>query len=268
MESVEITAHRGSSVKAPENTAAAFQQAIADGCDYIELDAQTCADGTVVVIHDRDLMRVGGDPRRIEDLTLNEIRRIDVGRRFSGQFAGERVPTLAEVIELVRGKIRLNIELKYNRPDPGLVPAIVALLRKEQFLDQCVITSLKAEAIEGLKRAEPAVRVGLIVTTAIGRVSRVEADFLSVAARRATPGAILDAHQAGQQVHVWTVNEPQVMLRMIENGADNLITDKPDVLRTVLEERARLSDPEKIALRLRVLLGGGVPARSAGEHQQ
>jgi len=268
METVEITAHRGSSLKAPENTMAAFRQAITDGSDYIEIDVQTCSDGEIVVIHDRDLMRVGGDRRRVEDLTRTELQKIDVGRRFSEQFAGEHVPTLAEVIELVRGRVKLNIELKYNRPDPALVPAVIELLRREQFLDQCVITSLNAAALKDFRRAETAAPTGLIVTAAVGQIARVEESFLSVAAPRATPNAIRDAHQADKQVHVWTVNSPQAMLQMIETGADNIITDRPDVARTVLKERATLSDPEKVALRLRVLFGSGVPIQSTSKSQQ
>jgi len=268
VESVDITAHRGSSARAPENTLAAMTAAIEDGSDYIELDVQTCADGTVVVLHDGDLMRVAGDARRVEDLRLAELQQIDVGRRFSEQFAGQHVPTLAEVIHLIRGRVKLNIELKYNRPDPKLIPAVREVLRAEQFLDQCVITSLEASAVREFQEAEPTALTGLIVTAAIGRITGLQSDFLSVAAPQATPEFIRKAHRAGKQVHVWTVNEPQAMLQMIENGADNLITDKPDVLRTVLEERSRLSDPEKVALRLRVLFGGGVPINSAGNTQQ
>ena len=145
---------------------------------------------------------------------------------------------------------------------------MVALLRREAFLDQCVITSLNAAALADFRQQETATPMGLIVTAAIGRVSRVKEDFLSVAAPRATPAAIRESHRAGKQVHVWTVNDPQAMLQMIENGADNIITDKPDVLRTVLEERAQLSDPEKVALRLRVLFGGGAPIESAGASRQ
>jgi glycerophosphoryl diester phosphodiesterase len=268
VESVAITAHRGSSIKAPENTLAAIHQAMTDGADYIEIDVQTCADGAIVVIHDRDLMRVGGDPRRVQDLTLAEIRRVDVGRRFSGEFTGEQVPTLTEVIEAVRDQVKLNIELKYNRPDPALVPAVVKVLRRENFLNQCVVTSLNAAALSEFRKLEAAPPIGLIVTAAIGRISRVEQDFLSVAAPRATPAAIREAHRANKQVHVWTVNDPQIMLQMIENGVDNLITDRPDLLRTVLDERAQLSDPEKVALRLRILFGGGAPIGSSGTWQQ
>ncbi|MCU0789231.1 MAG: glycerophosphodiester phosphodiesterase, partial [Verrucomicrobia bacterium] len=131
MASVDITAHRGFSARAPENTMAAMQAAIDVGCDYIELDVQTCADGTVVVIHDGDLLRVAGDSRRVQDLTIAELRQVDVGRPFSAQFTGEHIPTLAEVIRRVRGRVKLNIELKFNRPDPALVPAVRKVLCEE-----------------------------------------------------------------------------------------------------------------------------------------
>lgn len=268
VETVEITAHRGSSAKAPENTLAAIRLAIEHGADYAEIDVQTCADGTVVVIHDRDLMRMGGNPGRVENLNLRELQEIDIGQRFAEEFTGEHVPTLKEVIDVARGHIKLNVELKYNRPDPKLIPAVLQLMKTEQFLDQCVITSLDAAAVIQFKEAEPRMQTGLIVTAAIGRVTQVQADFLSVAAAQATPTYIRQSHRADKPVHVWTVNDPMAMLQMIEAGADNIITDKPDVLQTVLHERAQLSDPEKIALRLRVLFGGGVPITTSGDSLQ
>ncbi|MGD8362709.1 MAG: glycerophosphodiester phosphodiesterase family protein, partial [Gemmatimonadota bacterium] len=137
-DAVSITAHRGSSRTAPENTLSALRQAMEDGADYAEIDVQTTGDDQVVIMHDRDFMRVAGDPRRLEDLTLEDAQRIDVGSWFHPDFGRERIPTLSEAITLVRGKMRLNIELKYNRPDPGLAAAVVEILRREEFLDQCV----------------------------------------------------------------------------------------------------------------------------------
>jgi len=239
VKTVEITAHRGSSARAPENTLAAVRQAIADGCDFIEIDVQTCADGAVVVVHDRNLLRVAGDARRVEDLTLAELRRMDVGRWFSSQFTGEHVPTLEEVLDLVRGKVRLNIELKYNRPDPNLVPAVLERLRRGRFLGQCVLTSMDPAALCALKTAEPAACTGLILRNAVGRLSRMQGDFLSVAVRRVTAAFVDRAHRAGKPVHVWTVNKPAAMARMIELGVDNLITDVPAVLRGVIEARRK-----------------------------
>ena len=118
---IAVTAHRGSSHRAPENTLGAIQQAIDDGADFAEIDVQTTADGLVVVIHDADLMRLASVNRRIQDIQYEELREIDIGSWFSSDFRKERTPTLEEAINLARGRIRLNIELKYNRPDPELV---------------------------------------------------------------------------------------------------------------------------------------------------
>src|SRR4029077_5001105 len=96
---IVVIAHRGYSRAAPENTLSAFRKAIEVGADVAELDVQETADGVVVVNHDRDLMRVAGDPRRIADITFAEARKLDLGSRIGPECAGERIPTLAEAIE-------------------------------------------------------------------------------------------------------------------------------------------------------------------------
>jgi glycerophosphoryl diester phosphodiesterase len=149
--------------------------------------------------------------------------------------------------------MKLNIELKYNVLDPGLAPAVVDLLRREDFLDQVVITSLDYAALKQVESIEPRLRTGHIVTAAIGNVVRTEADFVSLNAARATPSLVRSAHAAGKDVHVWTVNQPAVMLRMIERGVDNIITDDPALLARVIEERNSLGTLQLLGLRLRVL---------------
>ena len=252
-EEVAITAHRGASVAAPENTMAAFRSALEAGATFIELDVQHTGDRRIVVLHDADLMRMGGDPRRVTELTAAEIGAIDIGRKYDTRFAGEMPPTLEQVIDLVRGRAKINVELKYNVPDPELVPAVIDLLRREDFLDQVVITSLDYAALKQVESLEPGLRTGHIITASVGNVLRTEADFLSLNSAQATPSLVRRAHRAGKDVHVWTVNEPEVMLRMIERGVDNIITDDPALLARVLRERAALSTPEILGLRLRVL---------------
>ena len=250
-EDVTVTAHRGSSLKAPENTLSALRQAMVDGADYAEIDVQTTADGEVVLLHDRDFMRLGGDPRRLENLTLAEARTIDVGRKFDPAFEGERVATLSEAIELVRGKLRLNIELKFNRPDPALVPAVVEVLRGMDFLDECVITSLDFASLQQVKRIEPALQTGLIVTRSLGDPARLPVDFLSINTSAATESLLGRGRRNGKAIHVWTVNDPVTMTRMVEMGVDNVITDLPAEMRRLLEERAELTPGEKLALQVR-----------------
>ena len=250
---VAITAHRGASVAAPENTMAAFRQAMAAGATYAELDVQRTADGRIIVLHDGDLLRMGGDPRKVKDLTASELQAIDVGRKYDARFSGEVPPTLEEVIALVRGRMKLNVELKYNVPDAGLAPAVIELLQREDFLDQAVITSLDYAALKQVKGLEPRLPTGHIVTAAVGNVVRTEADFLSLNSARASTALVRKAHAAGKGVHVWTVNDPEVMLRMIERGVDNIITDDPALLARVIHERRSLGRPAQLGLRLRVL---------------
>jgi glycerophosphoryl diester phosphodiesterase len=250
---VAITAHRGASVAAPENSMAAFRAALVAGADYAELDVQRTRDGTLVVVHDGDLLRMGGDPRKVAELTAAEVAAIDIGHKVAPAFAGERPPTLAEVIALVRGRMKLNVELKYNVPDPGLAPAVVELLRDEDFLDQAVITSLDYAALKQVAAIEPRLRTGHIVTASVGNVLRTEADFLSLSSAQASGSLVRRAHRAGKQVHVWTVNQPEVMLRMIERGVDNIITDDPALVARVLRDRNGLDAAEILGLRLRVL---------------
>jgi glycerophosphoryl diester phosphodiesterase len=250
---VAVTAHRGASVHAPENSLAAFRAALDAGATYVELDVQQTRDRRIVVLHDGDFMRMGGDPRKVSELTAAELTAIDIGRKYDAKFAGERAPMLDEVIELVRGKMKINVELKYNVPDADLAPAVIDLLRREHFLDQVVITSLDYAALQQVESIEPQLTTGHIVTAAVGNVVRTGADFLSLGSAQATRSLIRRAHAAGKEVHVWTVNKPEVMLRMIERGVDNIITDDPALLVRVIRERNALSTSEVLGLGLRVL---------------
>ena len=249
---VQVTAHRGSSRKAPENTLRAVLQAIEDGADYAEIDVQTTSDAAVVLLHDGDLLRVAKDARKIQDLSLDQLRFMDVGAWFSEEFRGEQISTLDEVIRSVRGRIRLNIELKYNRPDPRLIDRVLDILRREDFDDQCVITSLDYAALLEVESKRPELVTGLIVTAAVGDVTRFKTDFLSVHQSRATRSLIKRAGASGKAVHVWTVNQRDEMISMAGRGVANIITDEPALLVQVLREINELTITEQLALALRV----------------
>lgn len=252
---VAVTAHRGASLAAPENTMAAFRAAIEAGTNYIELDVQRTADGRIAVLHDGDFMRMGGDPRRIGAVTAAELAGIDIGSRSGEAFAAERTPLLEEVIALVRGKAKLNVELKYNVPDPGLAPAVIALLRRERFLDDAVITSLDYAALKQVEAIEPQAVTGHIVTAAVGDILRTEADFLSLNAAQATVALVRRAHRAGKGVHVWTVNTRDAMIELAARGVDNIITDDPALFARLRAEIHGLEPAELLGLRLRGLAG-------------
>ena len=250
---VAVTAHRGASLLAPENTLAAFRAALAAGADYVELDVQRTRDGKLVVLHDADLMRVAGAPAKVREATLAELQGFDIGAPFDPQFAGERVPVLEDVIAMARGRFKLNVELKYNVPDPGLAPAVVELLRRENYVDDAVVTSLDLAALRQVETLEPGIATGLIVTAAVGNLTRLDVDFVSLNSARASPRLVRRLQATGKQVHVWTVNDPEVMLRMLERGVDSVITDDPARLVTLMRQRNALSTPQKLGLALRAL---------------
>jgi glycerophosphoryl diester phosphodiesterase len=257
---IAVTAHRGSSLKAPENTMSALRQAIADGADYAEIDVQTTADGVVILMHDADLMRISSVNRRVQEIRFDELGEIDIGSWFSGDFSKERTATLDEAIKLVNGRIKLNIELKYNRPDPELVEKVGNIIRSNAFSGKCVITSLDNGELKKFRKSFPEVKTGFIVFRALGSLTKTEFDFLSIQATKATSRLVKNAHQNGKEIHVWTVNDFQTALSMIEVGVDNIITDKPDFIRNLLLTWNDFTDTEKIALWLRNLILEDDPA--------
>jgi glycerophosphoryl diester phosphodiesterase len=252
---VQITAHRGHARAAPENTLSAMRKAIESGADYAEMDVQLTADGQVVLLHDRDLKRVAGVSRRLDELSYDEVRGLDVGSWFDPAFAGERVPTLTEVIALCRGKIRLNIELKFFGPDRRLARAVADIVREQNFESDCLITSLDYDALLEVKRHNPRLRTGLVVAYALGEVSRLEVDALSVRADFVSDELLRAAHRHGREVHAWTVNDAGQMNRLMKRGVDNIITSDPDLGVRVRDEWAGLTRTERLVLASRLLLG-------------
>jgi glycerophosphoryl diester phosphodiesterase len=250
---IAVTAHRGSSLKAPENTISALEQAIADGADYAEIDVQATADGVVILMHDADLMRVASIDRRIAELRYDELSKIDIGSWFSKDFSAERIATLEEAIRFCNGRIKLNIELKYNRPDLDLVGKVGTLIRSNSCSENCVITSLDYGELQKFKTLFPEVKVGLTVFQALGDYTNSDVDFLSIDAAQATSRQVNQAQQNGKQIHVWTVNDLQTALTMIEVGVDNIITDKPEAVQNWLQAWNNLTGTQKIALWLRNL---------------
>jgi glycerophosphoryl diester phosphodiesterase len=253
---VEITGHRGSKVKAPENTLSALRQEIAEGADYAEIDVQTTADGVVVLFHDDDFMRVASLNRRLRDINYQELKDIDAGSWFAPQFSSERIPTLQEIIDLARGRIKLNIELKYTWPDPTLTEKVAHIIRQNEFSSDCVVSSLNFSAVTEIKRIFPELTAGFIVFKVAGNLPRMEADFMSINAARATPRLVRRLHRHGRGVHVWTVNDFNNVISMIEVGVDNIITDYPANVRRYMEAWNALSGSEKIVLMLRNLIVG------------
>ena len=253
-DNVDVTAHRGSSAAAPENTLAAIRRAIDDGADYAEIDVQLTSDGVVVVAHDADMMRIGKSPAVIRKTPYAELAKIDVGSRFSSEFAGESIPTLDEVIDAAKGRIKLIVELKcYDKKPAPLAAAVVEKFRKRDLYSQAVVMSLHYADLKEVRRLDKRIVRGFIASASLGNLSRLDVDFVAVSKGKATGSLIASMHAVDKEVFVWTVDKRKTMSLMIDRGVDNIITNRPAQLVELLHERAELGNVERILLRFRGL---------------
>lgn len=246
----QVMAHRGASNAAPENTLAAIQLAIDSGAGWVEIDVQEAADGEVVVIHDSDLKKVGGVPTVVAESTVRELKWVDVGSWFDLKFSDERIPTLREVLELCKGKIGVNIELKYYGAEKNLEQGVADVVDSMGMADQIVAMSLSLPGVRELKRLRPDWKVGLLSSVAVGDLTRLDVDFLALNARFATRQLIRHMHQQGKEVMVWTVNDAVGMSAMASRGVDAIITDEPALAVELMEHREQLDSPQRLVLTL------------------
>ncbi len=231
----QITAHRGSSRSAPENTMAAIAAAVEEMADYVEVDVQLTKDGVIVLGHDANLKRVAGVNRSMASLTWEEIQELEVGSWFSPEFSGERIPLLEEVLDFCKGKISLNIEIKNLGKESQLPERVVRLIREKDMEEQCVVTSTSLEYLERVKLLAPELRTGYILSAAYGDFYFEErADFISIRASFVNRQMVERAHAQGMAVHAWTVNSKSEMERLRLMEVDNLITDYPVLAREII----------------------------------
>lgn len=236
LDTVGITAHRGASANAPENTMAAIRQAIYEAADYAEIDIRLTADGVPVLLHDAALFRTTRVYKRLEDVTYEELSEYDAGSSYSKAFAGEPVPTLAAVLAEFGGQIGFNIELK-DEKSRALTEMVVELIEEYHLEESCVITSASYEQLEWVKEKNPDIKTGYIISLVYGDFYEREAvDFFSIKSVYVTEAMVEKIHALGKEIHVWTVNREQELRRMKAMGVDYLITDRPEYAREIVYE--------------------------------
>ncbi|GHA72264.1 glycerophosphodiester phosphodiesterase family protein [Cognatilysobacter bugurensis] len=254
---VTITAHRGASAVAPENTLAAFKAAIDAGADAIELDVRLSADGVPVVFHDSDFLRLAGDPRRVVETPTAVIRELDVGRPFDPAFAGERVPTLREALTFIDRRATTIIELKPDAHNAdALLTATLREIRRGRYQDRVMLASLSPELIRVARDAAPQAPLVLFANAALpGTARRTEFDMLGLNHLALDSAAVADARRRDYRLQVWTVNDPARMARYMDLGVDDISTDNPAAAVRVRAQREALTDAELLLARLRSWFG-------------
>lgn len=252
---VLIIAHRGAAAAAPENTLAAFERAIQDGADYVELDVMETADGQVVVFHDKDYMKVAGVPVKIWEATYEELAQIDIGSHFSPAYREQRTPLLQEALELCRNRVRVMIELKEYGRGQRLVERVIEIVERLGMSQQVVVMSLSVPLVRETKRLRPDWTVGVLSAVAVGRLADMEADFLAISGRSATRNLLGQARQRQKPVYVWTIDSEPALLHYLGLGVDGIITNRPDVARRTCEFYQERSPAERLLLEASLRLG-------------
>jgi len=238
-----VIAHRGFSGRAPENTLFAIREAIAIGADMVEIDVTITADGHVILLHDETLDRTTSGSGLPTDRTLEEIRLLDAGSWFSTVFAGEKIPTLSEALRTVKDRILINIEIKPEAVEHGVVPKVAALINEHEMLEQVVVSSFSPEALRLMKIIDPAVVTATLFNKELHTghdpleiIQEVGSREFNISGKRVTPEMIERCHKHGFPVAVYTVNEESDFRRLIEIGVDAVFTDHPDRMIRVLQD--------------------------------
>ena len=237
-----MIAHRGASGTRPENTLPAYELAVAQRADMIEIDLHRTADGAIVITHDEDLAGLGGRGE-IADASLADVLRLDAG-------GGERVPTLSEVLDGFGERIPFNLELKVSGRGayPGLEQATLAEVGRRGLLGRMLFSSFDDGVLARLRDLAPESRIALLVSPRsaerpIERARALGAEALNPWRGMAGPELIDAVHAAGLSVYPYTVDDPQEMADLVARGVDGLFTNHPDRLRALLAEDAPAGHP-------------------------
>lgn len=227
-----LVAHRGSSGDAPENTFVAFDLAVTQEADAIELDLRLTRDGVPVAIHDSTLERTTNGSGPVAGATLAEIRGLDAGSWFGVRFAGQCVPTLEEVLRRYHGRIFLKLELKASpQGDEGLAERVADLLRRYLALNEVEVFSFDQALAKRVKAMRPELVVGICyqehVPFRLAPAHETEALVLHIPWATIRPETVVKVHQAGVLVDAWTVNDLATAQRLAEWGVDCITTDYP-----------------------------------------
>lgn len=234
-----IIGHRGASMHAPENTLAAFQLAMAQGADGIELDAKRCASGEVVVMHDAAVDRTTDGKGAVHDLSLAQLRALNAG-------ASERIPTLDEVIELTASSptpFLINIEVtNYTTPLDGLEQCVVEIVKRHNCGERILFSSFNPLVVKRLAGLLPDVPRGMLYDFVKSIFLReawlapfVPHEFRHPDASYITPEYVAKLNAQGKRVNTWTINTPEEIVRVAQCGVDGIIGDSPAMMKEVLE---------------------------------
>jgi len=242
-----VIAHRGNSGVAPANTLIALRQAIELGVDMIEIDVNLTQDGIPILIHDKNIENTTNGKGLVSSFTLAELKQLDAGSWKAKQFAGERIPTLAEALELAKGHVHLSVDLK----DESAIPEMVNVIRDAGMKDDVVICGCDVPTAQKVHRFDDQLTIVLNVDSELNKLAEREdkSEFireyirqvchahlsaLNVSYKHINEDLIKRAHLKALPVWTWTVDDEDDMRRLIDMGVDAIYTNWPEKLLKIL----------------------------------
>lgn len=241
-----VLGHRGAPELAPENTIPSFLAALEAGADGVELDIIMTTDGELVVIHDDTADRTTDGTGRIDQMTLAQVKALDAGSWFSPEFAGTRIPTLGEVFDALPPGVPVNIEIKsVSLKTNGVEKTLAAFVAERDLYDRIVVSSFNPISLWRVKWADKNIPTALLYAPDLPpylakgwAIPIVLPDALHPELRMVDKAYVERAHARGRRVNVWTVDNEADIRRLIDLVVDGIITDRPELVRSILNEMA------------------------------
>ena len=245
---IQVTAHRGASGYAPENTVSAIKKALAIGVDRIEIDVQQTSDGVVVLLHDKTLNRTTNANGKVGEMTFAQLKEVRANAEFENEFPNELIPTLEQVFKLLDGTTEFVIEIKAgDKTYPGIEDNVAALIKKYKAEKWALVHSFNDKVLERLHKNYPSIRLqklfvsysgGLMLDFKLHAINLSEYDYVEgfgISLSSAKKKLIDKIHALDKKVHVWTVNDQADIQRMIDLGVDGIISNYPDKVNELLK---------------------------------
>ena len=243
-----VLAHRGANKRAPQNTIPAFRKAVEFNADGIETDVHLSKDGKIVICHNYTIDATSDGTGLISDYTCDELKKFDFGSYFSSDFKGVTLPTLNELLDVVKNMKLINIEIKAPKTKNDLVKRTIEEVHKYGLQESVIISCFNPECIRESKEIDPEIRTGLLYENDdLGKeimsfgvekyCAQLNANAAHPDRKLITEDEVKRLHAMNMAVNVWTVNEKEDILKLTDWGCDALISDIPDYVMSVLNER-------------------------------
>ncbi len=249
-----ITAHRGASSLAPENSRSSIEKAIELGADYVEFDLTQTKDGVLVVSHDNDLSKRFGINKIISQSTLEELKDVDIGTHFSPEFASERIITFEDAIQICKGRIKMNIELKPTADDHDMVETAVKIFQDNNLYEDGFFASVDLETLFKVEELDSKINTCYNTSIAFGEIQYLPIDFFSIEQSFITGSLIDTIHDNSKQIFAWTVDNEDEIKTLTEEGINNIVTNDIAMARKTIDDVVKVYNSNKKNYAFRYLM--------------